>query len=146
MSAPHIDHIGIVVESLEPAVAMLQRLLPGAPLRRRSMPDVGLEVAEFEAANIVIELLAYTASGGFGREVMGDTPGVNHLSIRVPDLGHALGALAACGIAPSAGFPREGAHGRIAFLPPDPATRLLFELCEPHADHPADPPTGEPAT
>jgi len=141
MTAPRIDHIGIVVESLEPAVAMLQKLLPGAPLRRRSMPEVGLEVAEFEAANIVVEVLAYTASGSFGREVMGDTPGVNHLSIQVPDLAQALGALAADGVAPSAGFPREGAHGRIAFLPPDPATRLLFELCEPHAAAVAKEPT-----
>jgi catechol 2,3-dioxygenase-like lactoylglutathione lyase family enzyme len=133
MTPPRIDHIGIVVESLEPAVAMLRKLLPGAPLRRRSMPEVGLEVAEFEAANIVVELLAYTAGACFGREVMGDVPGLNHLSLEVPDLSQALAALAADGIAPSAGFPREGAHGRIAFLPPDPATRLLFELCEPHA-------------
>jgi hypothetical protein len=133
---PRIDHIGIVVESLEPAIAAFQLVMPRATMRRRSLPDAGLEVAEFHAANIIVELLAYTAHGkGLGRAVMGSEPGVNHLSLQVPDLDGALAALAAEGITPMAGFPRSGAHGRIAFLQRSPHTGLLFELCEP--DEPA---------
>ena len=132
MSAPRIDHIGIIVDELEPAIAAMARMLPGAPLRRRSIPDAGLEVAEFEAANLIVELLCYTDRGdGLGRAVMGSTAGVNHLSLGVPDLDAALAALQAGGVEPMAGFPRRGAHGRIAFLPRDPHTGLLFELCQP---------------
>jgi hypothetical protein len=29
------------------------------------------------------------------------------------------------------GFPRQGAHGRIAFLHDDPRTALRVELCQP---------------
>lgn len=138
MTAPRIDHIGIVVTELEPAIAALARLLPGAPLRRRSLPDAGLEVAEFAAANLIVELLHYTDGGdGFGRTVMGSTPGVNHLSLSVSDLDAALGSLRADGVEPLAGFPRRGAHGRIAFLPRDAHTGLLFELCEPDEGRPA---------
>jgi len=132
MKPPRIDHIGIIVEDLDASIASMTRLLPGAPVRRRSIPDAGLEVAEFVAGNIVIELLRYTDDGdGFGRAVMGSVPGVNHLSVAVDDLDGALGTLRAEGIEPPAGFPRQGAHGRIAFLPRDPGTGLLFELCEP---------------
>jgi len=137
MTRPRIDHIGIVVDDLEPAIAAMARMLPGAPLRRRSVPDAGLEVAEFEAENLIVELLRYTDGGdGFGRAVMGSAPGVNHLSLSVPDLDAALATLRDGGVEPSAGFPRRGAHGRIAFLPRDAHTGLLFELCEPDAAQP----------
>lgn len=132
MKAPRIDHIGIVVDDLEASIASLARLLPGAPIVRRSIPDAGLEVAEFAAQNVVVELLQYTDGGdGFGRAVMGSATGVNHLSLAVDDLDAALGALRAQGVEPATGFPRRGAHGRIAFLPRDADTGLLFELCEP---------------
>ncbi len=135
MKPPRIDHIGIVVEELEPAIAAFTRLLPGAPLRRRSVPDAGLEVAEFAAENLIVELLRYTDDGdGFGRAVMGSAPGVNHLSLSVPDLDAALAQLGAAGVAPLPGFPRRGAHGRIAFLPPEGVTGLRVELCQPDDD------------
>ena len=99
MSAPRIDHIGIVVDELEPAIAAMARMLPGAPLRRRSVPDAGLEVAEFHAENLIVELLRYTDRGdGFGRSVMGPAPGVNHLSLSVPDLDDTCARLEADGI------------------------------------------------
>lgn len=139
MTPPRIDHIGIVVDELEASIAAFVRMLPGAPLTRRSLPDAGLEVATFATANVVVELLQYTDDGdGIGRAVMGSAIGVNHLSLAVDDLDAALGALRAQGVEPSPGFPRRGAHGRIAFLPRDAGTGLLFELCEP------DPPGAAP--
>lgn len=136
MTAPTIDHIGVIVAALEPAIAALSLLLPDAPLVRRSLPEVGLEVAEFHAANVIIELLQYTtAQAGLARRTMGSTTGLNHLSIAVPDLDAALVALAADGVEPMDGFPRRGAHGRIAFVQTDPRTGLLVELCEAENAH-----------
>jgi len=133
---PRIDHIGIVVEALEPAIEAFRRVMPHAPMVRRALADAGLDVAEFHAANIIVELLAYTAPG-VGRDVMGSEVGVNHLSLHVPDLDAALAALASEGVAPMSGFPRSGAHGRIAFLQRSPHAGLLFELCEPDEPHAA---------
>lgn len=134
MTAPRIDHIGIIVAALEPAMAALRLVLPDAPVVRRSLPDVGLEVAEFQAANIIIELLQYTSEEpGLARRTMGDAAGLNHLSISVPDLAGSLAALAAAGVEPMPGFPRDGAHGRIAFMHTDPRTGLRVELCQSEA-------------
>ena len=83
------------------------------------------------AANVTIELLQYTTQEpGLARGAMGSATGLNHLSIAVPDLDTALAALAAQGVEPMAGFPRAGAHGRIAFMHPDPRTGVLVELCQ----------------
>ena len=143
MTAPRIDHIGIIVQALEPAIAAMSLVLPNAPLVRRSLPDVGLEVAEFQAANVIVELLQYTSQeAGLARRTMGSATGLNHLSISVPDLGAALAALAAHGARPMEGFPRQGAHGRIAFMHTDPRTGLRVELCQTDSAHPLeDPPS-----
>ncbi|MCM2252879.1 MAG: VOC family protein [Ramlibacter sp.] len=131
MTAPTVDHIGVIVEALEPAIAAMSLMLPGAPVTRRSLPEVGLEVAEFRAANLIIELLQYTSEvPGLARRTMGSGTGLNHLSISVPDLEASLASLAKVGVSPMEGFPRGGAHGRIAFMQTDPRTGLLVELCQ----------------
>jgi methylmalonyl-CoA/ethylmalonyl-CoA epimerase len=132
MTAPTIDHIGIIVDALEPAILAWSRILPGAAITRRSLPELGLEVAEFTAANVSIELLQYsTTQGSFARQVMGDELGVNHVSIAVADLDAAIDGLATAGVKPMPGFPRRGAHGQIAFMRCDPRLQVLVELCQP---------------
>lgn len=132
MSAPHIDHVGIVVADLEAALERLKPLF-GAPARVKELVDAGLRVAEFHAANVTIELLQYTGEAQFARRVMGERLGLNHISARVDDVERSLAALAAAGLKPMEGFPRQGAHGRVAFFEPDPVSGLLFEICQPDA-------------
>lgn len=137
--APHIDHIGILVADLDAAIVRLTALFGGVPLRRE-LPDVGLAVAEFRAANIVIELLQYTEAGdSFARRVMGSRLGINHLSARVDDVATSLRRLKAGGWRPMDGFPRPGAHGEVVFFEPDPVTGLLFEICQPDSTRRGDP-------
>jgi methylmalonyl-CoA/ethylmalonyl-CoA epimerase len=131
MNAPHIDHIGILVADLDAALARLKPLF-GAPARVKLLAEEGLLVAELEAANITIELLQYTGGNDtFARRVMGERLGLNHLSARVPDVELSLLELRAAGLSPMRGFPRQGAHGRVAFFEPDAITGLLFEICQP---------------
>jgi len=132
MTPPRIDHIGIVVADLEAALASLAPLF-GAPVLRRDLGDAGLRVAELKAANVTVELLEYVPgeASAFARGVMGTAPGLNHLSVHVDDLDAGLAAMSAAGFATMAGFPRQGAHGRIAFLAPDAASALRVELCQP---------------
>lgn len=139
MSAPHIDHVGIIVSDLEQAVAKL-RLLFGENITIRELPDAGLRVAEFHAANVVIELLQYTegSESAFARQVMGERIGLNHISARVEDVGRSVAELTAAGFTPMQGFPRQGAHGRVAFFEPDRVTGLLFEVCRPDSAGPDD--------
>jgi len=59
MSAPTIDHIGIIVEDLERSITMFERLFHLKPSKIKNMPKVGLKIAQLNAANINIELLQY---------------------------------------------------------------------------------------
>ena len=127
---PYIDHIGIVVADLDQAVERLRPLF-GIPARTKELPEVGLRVAEFDAANVVIELLQYTdGPNSFAQQVMGQRLGLNHLSARVTDVEQSVADLHEAGFTPMAGFPRQGAHGRVAFFEPDAVTGLLFEVCQ----------------
>lgn len=132
MSAPHIDHVGILVADLDAALERLKPLF-GAPAQVKELADAGLRVAEFQAANVTIELLQYTGDAQFARRVMGERLGLNHISARVEDVERSLAALTAAGLRPMEGFPRQGAHGRVAFFEPDPVSGLLFEICQPEA-------------
>jgi methylmalonyl-CoA/ethylmalonyl-CoA epimerase len=134
MSAARIDHIGVLVADLDRAVRRFQPLFGVAP-RIKELPEVGLRVAEFEAQNVTVEFLQYTGAGdAMAKQVMGERPGLNHISLRVSDVAESIAALSRQGFAPMKGFPREGAHGRVAFFEPDAETGLLFEVCEPHPE------------
>ncbi len=130
MTTPYLDHIGIIVADLDRASAKLRPLF-GEPVRIKELPEVGLRVAEFQAANVLIELLQYAGGGAdFARRVMGESPGLNHISLRVADVDCSIAELGAAGFAPMEGFPRQGAHGKIAFFAPDALTGLRFEICQ----------------
>ena len=135
MNAPHIDHIGIIVADLDSAVERLRPLFGDAPMHVKELPEVGLRVAEIHAANVVVELLQYAGGDSrFARKVMGERLGLNHISARVADVERSVTELSAAGFKPQQGFPRQGAHGRVAFFDPDAVTGLLFEVCQPDAD------------
>jgi methylmalonyl-CoA/ethylmalonyl-CoA epimerase len=134
MTKPTIDHIGIIVADLDAAVDRLRPVF-GDAVTVKDLDDVGLRVAEFETANLTVELLQYTGPAEFAREVMGDRLGINHVSARVDDVDSTAAALADKGFALMDGFPRPGAHGRVAFFHPDDTTGLLFEICQPDEDH-----------
>ncbi len=130
MNPPTIDHIGIIVADLERASATFERIIGAGPVHIREMADVGLRVAKFEAANVSIELIEYISDGpSFGREVMGDALGLNHISARIDDMDTALEGYAAAGFKVQPGFPRQGADGEVAFFERDAVTGLLLEVC-----------------
>jgi len=129
MSAPRIDHIGIIVDDLDRAVERFAALFGGAAPERRDLPDAGLRIAEFRAANLNIELIAYSGPAEFARRVMGSEAGLNHVSVAVEDVPAAMQSLSAAGLRPQQGFPRRGAHGTVAFFDRDAATGLLLEIC-----------------
>ena len=131
MSAPTIDHIGIFVQNLERSIAIFERLFHLKPSKIKNMPEVGLRIAQLNAANIEIELLQYSGEGeNLAKETMGINPGMNHLSLEVMDIKSALKDLEHKGLALMEGFPREGSHGMVAFFKPETTGGILFEICE----------------
>jgi methylmalonyl-CoA/ethylmalonyl-CoA epimerase len=123
-------HVGIVVESLDRAVAELERLF-GVRAGGWWQSEVGVRVAFFEVGGTRLELVEYTGPivERFG-PVLARREGVHHVCFRVDDLDAALRTVTARGLRVVPGFPVDGAHGRIAFLEPEATTGLITELCQ----------------
>jgi hypothetical protein len=60
--------------------------------------------------------------------------GLNHISVTVEDLGTALDRFSAKGLKVMPGFPRQGAHGRVAFFQPEAQLGFLLEICQPNRE------------
>ncbi len=132
MTKPTIGHVGIIVEDLSAAVETLTGLLGVPPERIKEMPGVGVKLAEFHMANLILELIQYTSDErNFAKDVMGERVGLNHLSVTVPDVDESIRSWTEKGLALAEGFPIKGAHGRVAFFETEPKTGILFEICQP---------------
>ena len=134
MKRPYIGHLGAIVSDLQAAIRMMERLFDLKPKTLKDLDDAGLKVAEFEFANLTVELLEYVGSEShFARQVMGDRVGLNHLSLTVDDLEAAVDRFSVKGLKVMAGFPRQGAHGRVAFFEPENDLGFFLEICQPNA-------------
>ncbi len=130
-AGPTIDHIGVIVDNLEEAAKSMERFLGITPEAIKEMPDPGIRIIPFKAANITIELIEYlTSEESFGRDTMGDTPGLNHISKKVDDIDGAIERLCGDGFNLLGGFPAEGAAGPVAFFAPDNACSIRMEICQ----------------
>jgi len=125
-----VDHIGIIVQELDHTLALWEKLFGLKPTIVRDMPEAGLRIAHIETQNVEIELLQYTGEESFGRQVMGSSPGVNHLSIRVDRVDDSVQEFKEKGVFAQEGFPRQGSHGRITFFDPETTDGILMEICE----------------
>jgi glyoxalase/bleomycin resistance protein/dioxygenase superfamily protein len=131
MTTPYLDHIDIIVIDLDQAIEK-RRPLFGDPTRIKNLPEAGLRVAEFHAANVQIELLQNTdADAEFARRVMGEHIGLNHISARIPDVDRSIAELRE--LRRWRHFRGRTGHGRGAIVEPDAVTGLRFEVCQPDA-------------
>ena len=131
MTAPVIDHVGIIVADLEAAIENFKCLFPDGPVMVKDIPGAGIRVAKLEAANVTLEFIQYTSPDDeIGKRTMGSQLGINHISIQVADMDQALRELNDAGFATIDGFPTQGARGQVAFFEPDETTGLLFEVCQ----------------
>ncbi len=131
MTGPYIDHIGIIVENMDDSISLLERLFGVRPVVLKEMHDVGLKIAQVKTQNVDIELIQYvTREAGFAQRVMGARPGINHISVRVNDVGISSKDFEDKGARLTDGFPRQGSHGPVAFFQPESTGGILLEICE----------------
>jgi len=129
-----IDHIGILVDSIDKSIAMYVNIFGYTLDKTVKMESVGLTIAFLHLGHTNIELVAYAGDASqteFSRNVMGEQTGYNHICYAVDDLTQTLSDLNRVGIRPLKGFPMQGGHGQIAFLNPKDTGDALVELCEP---------------
>ncbi len=125
-----IRHIGIVVEDLERAISKFEAFGLSCSEKRDSA-KVGLRAAFLPIGETMIELHCYTRPAQGNEQVLRSPNGsIDHICFEVDDLGAKIKEFERNGAKLVEGFPRTGAHGRIAFFYPETTEGVLIEICQ----------------
>lgn len=126
-----IDHIGIVVRDIQEALQVYETAL-GLPLKEIvPVPDQKVNVAFLPVGESNVELVQPTTEDtGVAKFLEKRGEGIHHISIEVADIEASLAQLKAQGVQLIDETPRQGAHGRVAFIHPRGAHGVLIELLE----------------
>jgi len=127
-----IDHIGVAVEDLEPAISLLSGTF-GMPLvHREVVASQGVEAVLLDIGESHVELLAPLAPDTpVGRFLARSGPGLHHVAYAVDDVEAALAKLSQEGVRLIDKTSRIGLRGsRVAFLHPAACGGVLTELVE----------------
>jgi len=128
-----IDHIGVAVEQLEPALELYRDTLALELAHREVVEEQGVEAVLLDVGENHVELLApLSPDTPVGRFLAKNGPGLHHVAYQVDDIDDALGALKQAGLALIDEQPRAGIRGsRVAFVHPRSTAGVLTEIVEP---------------
>ncbi len=127
-----LDHIGIVVESLEQAVPLWCGMLgfPAESVEYHEVPAEGVRIAMLQG-NIKLELLEATdPQGSVQRFLEKRGGGLHHLCFATGSADEAHARLSEAGYQLLSDAPLNGAEGRVFFIHPRSASGVLSEMVE----------------
>lgn len=129
-----IDHVAIVVASLDDALTFYRDTLGLAPSSVVDFPSEGVRIAFLPLggeSGSQIELLEPTSQEtGVARFLANHGGGLHHICLEVPDIEQALADLQAQGAHVLDTAPRKTAEGRGVFLHPKGTFGVLLELVQ----------------
>ena len=128
-----IDHIGVAVEEIEPALALYRDRLALHVAHREVVEQQGVEAVLLEVGENHVELLApLHASTPVGKFLAKRGPGLHHVAYQVEDIDATLAALREAGMPLIDERPRVGIRGsRVAFVHPSGTGGVLTEIVQP---------------
>jgi len=132
-----IDHIGVAVEELEPALELYRDELELALVHREVVNEQGVEAVLLDIGENHVELLCPLGPDTpVGKFLARQGPGLHHVAYQVPDIEAALSKLKAAGMRLIDAEPRTGIRGsRVAFLHPRSSLGVLTEIVQPAEGH-----------
>ena len=133
MELSHIEHLGIAVKELAPAIAYYEKLLGQKCYSIEEVTEQKVRTAFFKLGTTKIELLEATSEDSPIAKYLEKNPhgGVHHIAFCTNDLQTALDEAEGLGIQLIDKTPRKGAEGlNIGFLHPKSTFGVLTELCE----------------
>jgi len=127
-----IDHIGIVVEDLQGAMADFSQNLGLECDEQVTLNGAGIRIAFYSFGEGQLELIEFQKPID-GVDPIVTRPGkrVQHLAFQVDDINNAIIEMTKNGMRLVKGFPRKGGHGLVAFFYPIKGWDLLIEICQP---------------
>ena len=132
-----IDHVGIAVPELEPAISFYEKTL-GMPLvHREKVTEQGVEAVLLDVGDGHIELLEPLGDDTpVGKFLAKKGPGLHHVAYAVPDVSAALETLSSQGVELIDTEPRRGIRDSlVAFLHPRSSGGGLTEIVQPAEVH-----------
>jgi methylmalonyl-CoA epimerase len=128
-----IDHIGVAVEEIEPALALYRDSFELVLAHREVVEEQGVEAVLLDVGENHVELLAPLAPDTpVGRFLASKGPGLHHVAYQVDDIDATLQALRQAGLRLIDQQPRTGIRGsRVAFMHPRATAGVLTEIVQP---------------
>jgi methylmalonyl-CoA/ethylmalonyl-CoA epimerase len=130
-----IDHIGVAVEEIDPALELYRGDFELELAHREVVQEQGVEAVLLDVGENHVELLApLGADTPVGKFLSRQGPGLHHVAYQVADIDAALTKLKADGVQLIDQQPRTGIRGsRVAFLHPKATGGVLTEIVQPAA-------------
>jgi len=130
-----IDHIGVAVEEIEPAMELYRDSFQMDVAHREIVQEQGVEAVLLDVGENHVELLAPLGpETPVGRFLARQGPGLHHVAYQVQNIDLALEACRAAGLGLIDERPRTGIRGsRVAFMHPRATGGVLTELVQPAA-------------
>jgi methylmalonyl-CoA/ethylmalonyl-CoA epimerase len=130
-----IDHIGVAVEEIEPALELYRDGFELEVAHREVVEEQGVEAVLLDVGENHVELLApLAADTPVGRFLAKQGPGLHHVAYQVDDIDATLRALKQAGMRLIDEQPRTGIRGsRVAFMHPRATAGVLTEIVQPAA-------------
>jgi methylmalonyl-CoA/ethylmalonyl-CoA epimerase len=128
-----IDHIGVAVEQIEPALELYRDRLKLAVAHREVVPEQGVEALLLDVGENHVELLApLSPDTPVGKFLAKRGPGLHHVAYQVDDIDSVLAELRDAGMPLIDEQPRTGIRrSRVAFLHPRGTGGVLTEIVQP---------------
>ncbi len=132
-----IDHIGVAVQELEPAIELYRDSFELALVHREVVAEQGVEAVLLDVGEGHVELLAPLAGDTpVGKFLARSGPGLHHVAYQVSDIDATLERLRAAGLQLIDERPRTGIRGsRVAFMHPRASQGVLTEIVQPAEVH-----------
>jgi methylmalonyl-CoA/ethylmalonyl-CoA epimerase len=132
-----IDHIGVAVEELEPALALYQADYGMTLVHREVVEEQGVEAVLLDVGENHVELLRpLSPDTPVGRHLARRGPGLHHVAYQVSDIDATLASLRTSGVRLIDEQARIGIRrSRVAFLHPTSTGGVLTEIVQPAEDH-----------
>ena len=125
-----IRHIGIVIKEFERGIDKFK----GFGLlctEVTELKELGIKVAFLPIGDSLIELICYTdPEKGRDSVVRKQKGAINHICFEVDDIEASIKDFERNGAKLVEGYPKPGAHGRVAFFHPETTEGVLIEICQ----------------
>ena len=126
-----LDHIGIVVKSIEEALKLYSGLLGIEPEGEETIESRGIKVCFLNIGDTRIELLQpIREDSEISKFLETKGEGLHHLAYRV-DVQSYIDKAKEIGLKPLSDTPKPGAHNtQVAFMHPKTTNGVLTEICQ----------------